>query len=289
MSLIVAFRRSALVIAAASALVNVCAAEDASQSGVTHGIIQVTRDQQGTLSRTVFNNAISLNWSGYVNANFNTQVTYTAAQATWTVPAVTLATIGHTAPPLQLSSTWVGVGGYCEVSNCTSRDSTLIQLGTSQQATSSVPTYYAWYEMLPAAPVPIPRVIAPGDSVTATLTCADPCTANTTQSWTLTMADTTRNWTWSTTVQYSSSLLSSEWIMEAPTSSTYGILPLPNYTLEKFNPISANGLNPSLPAADAITMVNPWGQTSNPSTPTSGNEFNTCWATGYKPAACTAP
>jgi hypothetical protein len=37
--------------------------------------------------------------------------------------------------------------------------------------------------------------------------------------------------------------------VESPTSTISGILPLPDYVLETFNPVAADGLNPSLPAA----------------------------------------
>jgi hypothetical protein len=292
MSYFVAIRRVAAVLAVAGGTVAICPAEDVSP---THGIIQLAADAGKTGAFRVSNTTLSLNWSGYVLPNFTTQTTYTASQASWTVPAVTyqgsvaIQKLLGTNPP-ELSSTWVGIGGYCETSNCSARDTTLIQLGTSQEAaTIATSVYYAWYEMLPAAPVPIPKVIAAGDSITASLSCASPCTPGTTQSWTLSMTDATRDWTWSTTVQYASPLLSSEWILEAPMSSTYGILPLPNYTGEAFNPVGANGLSPTLASADTITMIDPWGESSSPSAPVSGDEFNTCFGATVIPVACSAP
>jgi len=288
-------RRMAIVLAALSATIKFCAAEDVTSPPPTHGIIQIATDQTGTPLSGFSNAKYSLNWSGYALANYATSSTYTSAGAAWTVPAVTYSPsiiagkLLGTNPP-ELSSTWLGIGGYCEASNCSSRDTTLIQLGTSQEAVApGVFAYYAWYEMLPAPPLPIPKVVQAGDSITASLSCTASCTAGTTQTWTLSMADTTHDWTWTTSVQYESSLLSSEWIMEAPTSSTYGILPLPNYVLEAFNPVSANGVNPSLAAADTITMIDPWGESSSPSAATSGDEFDTCFAATLKPAACSAP
>jgi hypothetical protein len=294
MNHVLGVRRVAIVLAAASATVTFCAAEDVTLPHPTHGIVQIATDQSGASLSRFSNSKYSLNWSGYALPSYTTAATYTSAQATWAVPAVTYQSgvleqklLG--VDPPELSSAWVGIGGYCENSTCSKRDTTLIQLGTAQEAVSpGVSVYYAWYELLPAAPVLIPKVIHAGDSITASLSCTALCAVGT-QSWTLSMSDATAGWEWSTTVSYASSMLSSEWIVEAPTSTTYGILPLPNYVLTSFIPVSANGLNPSLAAADAITMIDPWGATSSPSSATSGDEFNTCWGSSLKPGACSAP
>jgi hypothetical protein len=80
---------------------------------------------------------------------------------------------------------------------------------------------------------------------------------------------------------------SAEWIVEAPWYN--GILPLGDYAQATFDPVSANGANPNLSlAANGIQMSNPWGQTSNPSNPDSGNIFSTCWGLAPSYTPCTA-
>ena len=138
--------------------------------------------------------------------------------------------------------------------------------------------------------------VRPGDDITASLTCQDNC-----QTWLLAMWNKTQNWSWSTQVQYSSTLSSAEWIQEAPVSSA-GVLPLADFRITKFVPTYNNYQAPNFPSGpnntdgvDAILIVDPYGETSNPSvaeeSPTVGT-FNVCW--GNNPnlsniAPCAAP
>jgi len=275
---------------------------------IAHAPITVHRDDDGRVRRRVRNQLESSNWSGNVVANFETSYTYAAAEAIWKVPTAT-----YTQPPAvchavhfgprsstfcrashpqwEYSSSWVGVGGFCEDANCASVDDSLIQLGTEQDASSNGETqYYAWIEVLPASSVelsPETYPVNPGDTITASLACTANCTPGATQTWALTMTST-RGWTYSTSLNYASSLLSAEWIEEAP-SSFSGVLPLANYGTATFQP-SADG-NPALDltSANEIVLVDPYGETSDPSQE-NGDQFNTCW--GNNPnniAACSAP
>ena len=113
-----------------------------------HYTIQVLRRTDGRVLQSTLHQMTSTNWSGYVAANFGTKQTYTSAQGTWVVPAVT-----HFSDPrfsAEYSSSWVGIGGFCENTNCTVIDNSLLQLGTEQDASSSGTRYYAWYEALPS-------------------------------------------------------------------------------------------------------------------------------------------
>jgi len=108
------------------------------------------------------------------------------------------------------------------------------------------------------------------------------------------MVDATQNWKLSTQVSYASTLLSAEWIQEAP-SSAAGVLPLADYVTATFAP-TANGSPPSFPSAsniaaetDAILMVDPYGETSAPSLPFL-DRFSTCWGNNASIiASCAAP
>ncbi|HXZ00343.1 MAG TPA: G1 family glutamic endopeptidase [Stellaceae bacterium] len=286
-------------------------------SHARHAPIGVHRNDDGSLKLGPRNQAIETsNWSGYAAAYFSTSDYYTAATATWTVPKVTYVTppevcrtvtsfFGGTRqvctqshPSAEYSSSWVGIGGYCENSGCTSVDNTLIQLGTEQDVSSRGTTqYYAWIETLPESESelsPTTYPVKPGDTITASLLCTANCTSGQTQTWTLEMTSS-EGWTYkNTTVSYASTLLSAEWIQEAPSSSA-GVLPLADYGTASFN-ATADGLSPP-PAgtleqagvSNGILMVNPYGETSNPSALVS-SEFNTCW--GNNPnsiASCAAP
>jgi hypothetical protein len=82
-------------------------------------------------------------------------------------------------------------------------------------------------------------------------------------------------------------MASAEWILEAPWSSS-GELPLADYGQATFDPVEANGLNPNLSlSANGIIMQDPYGETSNPSSPVNGDVYSTCWGKGAL-TPCTA-
>ena len=251
--------------------------------GFKHPPIDVRRNPDGTPERGLRNQWLSNNWSGYELANFQTGQKYTQAQMTWVVPTVTYGASTDSTSSVEYSANWVGIGGFCENRLCSRADRTLIQLGTEQDvAPDGTTQYYAWYEMLPAAETPLPSnfIVKPGDTITASLGCVSACTARK-QTWTLTMSNATQNWTWSQTFTYGASMLSAEWVEEAPYQG--GVLPLANFATAMFSATGGvnNNQTPSLLlSANSIQMNDPWGQTSNPSSATSLANFNACW--GYQ-------
>jgi len=234
------------------------------------------RTPKGQLRRGVREQIETSNWSGYAVARFQTGTDYTSASGAWTVPSVS------NAPGFSnsYSSSWVGVGGFCLNSSCSSVDNTLIQLGTEQDASGSGATqYYAWYELLPKSPVQIPLAVSPGDRIVASLVDGAAGVRSASlrargfrrasgpkggggraggpkrQTWTLTMTDQTTGSSWSTTVSYDSSLASAEWVQEAPYSGS--VLPLADYGTATFDPGSADGASPALVPADGLVMIDP--------------------------------
>ena len=274
------------------------------------------RGPGGAALRGPLNQIETSNWSGYAVANFETSATYTGASGTWTVPTAEAAP-GYSSA---YSSSWVGIGGFCTNSTCSNVDSSLIQLGTDQfWSSSGGATYSAWYELIPNGPVSISLPIAAGDIVTASLTDGPSATiagsavapatkpsgggngkghggggGSSGQTWTLQMSVTTPGATppsqsWSTTVTYDSSLLSGEWIEEAPTGCIgrhCEVLPLANYATATFDlgtltTSSSLSVSPALSQSEAIAMVDPAGETSTPSTLDSDSDgFSTCWLSG---------
>jgi len=90
-----------------------------------HYSIQVLRRTDGRVVRSLLNQMVSTNWSGYVAANFATGQIYTSAQGTWVVPTVTY--FPDPRFSAEYSSSWVGIGGFCENANCTVADNSLLQ------------------------------------------------------------------------------------------------------------------------------------------------------------------
>ncbi len=245
-----------------------------------HAPIHLHRNPDGSPERGLRNQFVSTNWSGYVVANYQTGLKYTSASMTWVVPTVRYGASTDTTSSTEYSANWVGIGGFCANRLCTRGDHTLIQLGTEQDVSPSGATqYYAWYEVLPQAETPLgPNYpVSPGDLMTASLSCNQPCSGKK-QNWTLSMIDETQNWSWSMQLSYGSSLLSAEWIEEAPYSG--GILPLADFGTARFpGPNLTNNASPTVSSANAVQMKDPWGQWANPSLGTVPN-FNVCWGFG---------
>ena len=321
-------------LALAALLLSPAARADAPQlpapAVVRHAGVAPHHNDAGDIKRGLRNEVETSNWSGYAIGNFRTGELYRAAEATWTVhlvgyvrprpvchtyvyAGVTHEYCGQQHPPWEYSSSWVGIGGYCENARCTAVDQTLIQLGTEQDIASDGKTtqYYAWIEMLPNYPLLIsPKFpncndlscaysVSPGDVITASLACQSNCTPGSEQTWLLAMTNRTKNWSWSTTVTYASSLLSAVWIQEAPATSN-SILPLANFAKVSFDPTVNNGAAPNFGLGkagrvgpDAVLMVNPHGETSNPSIAEMSpilDAFSTCWGNNISAiAGCRAP
>lgn len=87
-----------------------------------------------------------------------------------------------------------------------------MQVGTEQDYTFAGASYYAWYELLPAAAITINMTITPGDQMNAAIVMNN---ANTNQ-WNITITDLTTDQQFQTPVTYTSSQLSAEWIIERP-------------------------------------------------------------------------
>lgn len=183
----------------------------------------------------------SLNWSGYVS----TGGTFTYVTGTWTIPQNKNSSIVPNG-----DATWVGIGGV------QGRD--LIQAGT-QSITDSTgqPNFQAWYELLPQYSQQIPITVNPGDSVTVTIGQQSSIL------WNISFADNTNSQKYQTTVRYSSSLSSAEWIQEM-LSVNRGLLPLDNFGNVNFTAGYAvkNGVKQSIAqsGAQAVTMVDSLGQ-----------------------------
>jgi len=178
----------------------------------------------------------SVNWSGYAAVSPKTQaalssdppLTFSDVTGTWTQPKARCVKGRSDA-----AAFWVGIGGFNEDS------STLQQLGTTAQCNNrGVPTYFAWWEIVPAAEVRVPMKVRPGDRVTAAVLVNG-------SRVTMSIKNLSRRTRFSTTVSVSQPLdvSSAEWIAEAPAACTRNgvceVVPLTNFGSVTFSKAAA--------------------------------------------------
>jgi len=206
----------------------------------------------------------SHNWSGYAA----TDGQFTAVTGTWTVPET------QSNGSFGSGATWVGIGGV------RSRD--LIQAGTQQITDGSGTVHYqAWTEILPQASRQVPFTVNPGDSVTVSIGYQG------NDQWLISFANNTTGQKYHTTLRYTSSLSSAEWVVEAP-SARQGVLPLDNFGSIQFTQGSAvkDGKTVTIAEAGAqpITMVDALGTVlASPSALTSDGKGFTVTRTDAQP------
>ena len=176
----------------------------------------------------------STNWAGWIASG----TTFTGVGGDWTVPSVV------PSPSAEYSSEWVGIDGVL--------DSDLIQTGTMQDTPSSgAPTpYFAWYELLPGAPVEINAPVAPGDIMLASITEGSP------GSWTISIEDQTQSWIYTNTFSYSISAQTAEWIEEAPTVNGAQST-LADFGSTTFSSLGVSGQDTSAVGETDVDMTNP--------------------------------
>jgi peptidase A4-like protein len=194
----------------------------------------------------------SSNWSGYAATGSR----FTSVSASWTEPTVVCSGTAY-------SSFWVGLDG--------DTSSTVEQTGTDADCSGSTPQYYAWYEMYPKFPSDLSNPVKPGDAMSASVT------TDGAGRFTLTISDSTQNWTFSTTQRLkSAALASAEVIAEAP-SSRSGVLPLADFGTVNFANATANGVSLATLNPDPITMVSGSTVKAQPSSISSNGSFSVTW------------
>jgi hypothetical protein len=225
----------------------------------------------------------SQNWFGYNQGALEPGKTlFHSIAGNWTVPRATQ----HAKHQAEYSSDWIGIGGGCENASCTIQDSTLIQTGTEQDVNSNgKASYSAWWEVIPGPSLTIRMRVHPGDHMHAGLREIMPAS----NVWKISIQDLTRNESYSTTVPYSSTEGSAEWIEETPLviGGNAGFAPLPNLSTARFDRALTNGHPAQLRASQEIELTTTNGKVVGvPSRPDPDhNGFNACaWAT-----TCPAP
>jgi hypothetical protein len=181
----------------------------------------------------------SLNWSGYDA----TGGSFTSVGAGWNVPDSSAASSSISA-----DATWVGIGGVTRTD--------LIQAGTQAVFQNGSVSYQAWYEMLPASSIAVPLTIHAGDAMTVSIT------ESSAGVWQISFLDSTTGQSYTTSVNYDSSLSSAEWVEEAP-SDQQGFVPLDSFGSVSFTDAFAveNGSRVTIAGANGqpMTMITSGG------------------------------
>jgi hypothetical protein len=217
----------------------------------------------------VFHNSVaSSNWSGY---GVEGSAKFTDVQGTWVQPTATCKGKGT-----KYSSFWVGIDGY--------NSNSVEQLGSDSDCDGTAPTYYAWWEMYPAASVnlsPSKYPVQAGDTLTAEVSVSG-------SSFTLSLKSS-RGWTFTKVKTGSASLKqeSAEWIAESPEVGA-SLAKLANFGTVGFTNCVAAAGGSDEPISSftgksgphEITMVTSKGVTrAAPSVlDSAGNAFSITWA-----------
>ena len=156
--------------------------------------------------------AVSQNWAGYAVGGSDSSTQFSNVSGSWVQPT-SQCTSGQ-----DYSAFWVGLGGSGQSSSSSLGQSglgdgsstSLEQIGTQSDCTGSGTEYYAWYELVPSAPVRISMAIHPGDRMSGSVAVNG-------SNVVVSLTDHTTGQSYSETLQANNPDTSSaEWIAEAP-------------------------------------------------------------------------
>ena len=234
------------------------------------------------------------NWSGYVVGKSGSGTSFKSVTGSWVQPKASCdAENGST-----YAAFWVGIGGA-------SGKSALEQDGTEVNCSSTGnATYYAWYELVPKAPVKVDLAVHPGDKMTATTSVDGHQVTETITN------DTTGDTFTKTLSMANPDTSSAEWIAEAPSQcegsvSNCTALPLTNFGKVNFTSASAtdssghtgtvsdsswNAAAVTLDPSDSSTGAEYIGATSSSgaATPSSLSDGGSAFSVSYRPEGATS-
>ena len=177
------------------------------------GAIAAAAAPSASAATTEGQSASSANWSGYVAGGGSGSATkFSSVSGSWTEPNVDCsAGQGY-------SAFWVGIGGAGQQSQA------LEQTGTEADCSAGgSASHFAWYELVPAAPVRMDLKVSPGDHITGKVTVNG-------TNITVTLSDSTTGQSATKDLSMQNPDTSSaEWIAEAPSQcgNAGGCQPLP--------------------------------------------------------------
>lgn len=177
--------------------------------------------------------ASSGNWAGYVvgAGSGGGSTSFKSVTGSWVQPTAKCSSSGST-----YSAFWVGLGGA-------DGQEALEQDGTEANCDANgTAHYYAWYELVPKAPVKADLAVRPGDHMTATTTVSGHQVTESIVNHT-----TGRSFTKTLTMS-NPDISTAEWVAEAPSQCQSGAtnctaLPLSNFGTVSFTSASATDSN----------------------------------------------
>jgi hypothetical protein len=181
---------------------------------------------------------VSQNWAGYVAGSSDGSTQFSNVSGSWVQPASKCGTGQDDA------AFWVGIGGSGSGQSSSygsalgdGSSTSLEQIGTEGNCTGSGTQYFAWYELVPAAPVQLNLAIHPGDQITASVSVSGSST-----SFSLTNKTTGQSFS-KTVASPNPDTSSAEWIAEAPSecdgSGSCTPLPLSDFGTVNFTSATA--------------------------------------------------
>ena len=170
--------------------------------------------------------ASSGNWSGYVAGGSTGSTSFSSVSGSWVAPVAKCASASGYA------AFWVGLGG-------SGQSQSLEQAGTEADcASDGTAKYFAWYELVPSAPVRLGLTITPGDQISSRVSVSG-------TQVTIDMTDHTSGQSATKVLTMDNPDTSSaEWIAEAPSrcaaaASNCQPLPLTDFGSVKFTNTAA--------------------------------------------------
>lgn len=189
---------------------------------------------------------LTSNWAGYaVTGGASAPLSFSGVSAIWKEPAATCTSGGATS-----SAFWVGLGGLSQSSQA------LEQIGTSADCTSAGrETHFMWYELVPAASVPIALKVFPGNVIAASVSVAGTTVK-------VQIRNLTRKTRFSKTLRANAlDVSSAEWVAEAPSACNQrgrcAVLPLTDFGTVPFANASATANGHAGSIVDAAWTATP--------------------------------
>lgn len=204
--------------------------------------------------------AESTNWSGYAVTGANGA--FSSVSSSWKQPTASCTSRRSDT----YAAFWVGLDGY-------SSDS-VEQTGTLIECVGTTAEYFGWYEMYPAGLVTYSNTVRPGDSFSASVTFSGSDT------YTLTLKDSTQGWTQTKVISESGlDRSSAEVITEAPCcTNSGGILPLADFGTVSYSGSDDNGSSMGTQSPTEIIMIDNSGlDKDSTSSISSSGAFSNTW------------
>jgi len=200
--------------------------------------------------------SVSQNWAGYVVGGSDSSTQFSNVSGSWVQPTSKCSSGQDDA------AFWVGIGGDGGQSSSLGQSglgdgssTSLEQIGTEGNCTGNGTQYYAWYELVPAAPVQLNLAIHPGDHITASVSVNGGNTS-------FSLTDKTTGQSFSKTVSSPNPDTSSaEWVAEAPSqcdgSGSCTPLPLSDFGTVDFSNATATANGHTGPISDPNWTAQP--------------------------------